>query len=166
MLNTGRCLGAGLVCALLLLGCAQKQAEPETPPMTLKEFSDRFSALSGDEANADELLALCEGALDRHAGSDPRYISTAHSYQSHAYLLKQNPAAAEKAVNKAIKADPSSALAYFTVTDVYYAQKRFDEAREACLKGTDIMEFEEYRERMRDMCEDSYHQRKALDEES
>ena len=164
MLNTVRYLGVFFVCALLLGGCAQKQAEPETPPMTLKEFSARFSELSGEEANADELLVLCETALDRHAGSDPRYISTAHSYRSHAYLLKQEHSAAEKAVNKAIKADPSSALAYFTRTDVYYAQKRYDEARDDCFKGTDIMEYEEYREQMRDMCEQSYQQRMALDE--
>ena len=141
-----------LLAGLGLLGLLASPAAGKT----FEEFSAQFSGLAGEEEKADEILRLCDEALAGDAKGNARYTATALGYRSHALFLKKDVKAAEAAALEAIEADPSSALAHFIHTDVLYELERFEEARDSCLKATELMELAEHKPNLRTMCENSY----------
>ncbi len=151
MIRIGR-----LLASVVLLGlCASPAAG-----MTLEEFIGQFQGLAGQEEKADEILRLCDAALAGDARDNPRYTATALGYRSHALFLKKDLKGAEALALEAISADPTSALAHFIHTDVLYELGRLEEARTSCLKATDLMEFEDQKDNLRQLCESSYTFRK------
>jgi hypothetical protein len=125
--------------------------------MTPGEFDELAIPMMAHPEKADALLKVCDQTL-KEKGLEPEFEAFIHVMRSHALLLKKQFAAAAREAEVVIRSGHQGDLGYYALRDVLFAQDKYDEGLEVCLRGARALSDERSRAASAAECQDNFWQ--------
>jgi hypothetical protein len=132
---------------------------------TPKEFDELAIPMMAQPEKADALLKICDRTL-KEKGLDPEFEAFIHIMRSHALLMKKRYVAAAKEADAVIRSGRQGELGYCALRDVLFAQGKYDEGLEVCLRGARTLPDERSRAASVAECQGSFWQATMISAET